>query len=55
MAGRVGTTALVLAGSLMITRRYGAEAMGILALVVAVFSIAAVPDTTTQCQQHVGC
>ncbi len=42
MAGRVGTTVLALVSSLMITRLYGAEAMGILALAATILSIASI-------------
>jgi O-antigen/teichoic acid export membrane protein len=42
MVSRVGTLLLSLASSLIIARLYGAEAMGILAIVVSVLSIATV-------------
>jgi len=55
MASRVDTTALALVSSFVITRLYGAEAMGILALGVSGLSNAAILVPTTPCQQHVGC
>jgi len=42
MASRAGTTVLALISSLMITRLYGAESMGILALVTSILSIVTV-------------
>ncbi len=42
MASRIGSTGLALISSVMITRLYGAEAMGILALVTSILSIATV-------------
>lgn len=42
MVSRAGTTALALVGSLLITRLYGAESMGILALVTSVLGMVTV-------------
>jgi O-antigen/teichoic acid export membrane protein len=42
MASRVGTTVFALISSLMITRMYGAESMGILAIVTSILSIASI-------------